>query len=80
MRESRLGHKKVKLQSGDEIMIGKGSAGCQPAVSGSLPETSARGAKQMVRMCSRLAADYCRLAACAPQHGNSSVLSPLIRD
>jgi hypothetical protein len=41
MRESRIRHRKVKLQSGDEIRIGKGSAGCQPAVSGSLPETSA---------------------------------------
>jgi 5-methyltetrahydrofolate--homocysteine methyltransferase len=48
-----------------------GSAGCQPAVAGSLPATSEEGSKTpgatKVQRASRQAAEMDRLAACAPQ-------------
>jgi nitrous oxidase accessory protein len=44
-----------------------GSAGCQPAVSGSLPETLASRSGCFPRISARLAAALGRLAACAPQ-------------
>src|SRR5206468_2567072 len=48
-----------------------GSAGCQPAVAGSLPATSEDGSKTSgatkVQRASRQAAEMDRLAACAPQ-------------
>ena len=50
---------------------GPGSAGCQPAVAGSLPATSEDGSKTpgatKVQTASRQAAETDRLAACAPQ-------------
>jgi 5-methyltetrahydrofolate--homocysteine methyltransferase len=50
---------------------GPGSAGCQPAVAGSLPATSDDGSKTQrgakVQRASRQAAERDRLAACAPQ-------------
>jgi 5-methyltetrahydrofolate--homocysteine methyltransferase len=49
-----------------------GSAGCQPAVAGSLPATSEDGSKTpgatKVQRASRQAAEMDRLAACAPQN------------
>ena len=47
-----------------------GSAGCQPAVSGSLPDTSAANSRDI----SRQAAAKNRLAACAPQSSANKVL------
>ena len=44
-----------------------GSAGCQPAVSGSLPETSSSRAGHGYRISARQPAAPGRLAACAPQ-------------
>src|SRR5205807_2302526 len=44
-----------------------GSAGCQPAVCGSLPQTSL-GITRKSNRSVRQAAGRCRLAACAPQN------------
>ena len=44
-----------------------GSAGCQPAAFGSLPNASGRNSKSAINKCSRQAAANYRLAACAPQ-------------
>jgi len=53
-----------------------GSAGCQPAVAGSLPATSEDGSKTpgatKVQRAPRQAAEMDRLAACAPQTRSSS--------
>ncbi|MGA7274474.1 MAG: vitamin B12 dependent-methionine synthase activation domain-containing protein, partial [Candidatus Udaeobacter sp.] len=52
-------------------VTGPGSAGCQPAVAGSLPATSEDGSQTpvatKVQRVSRQAAEMNRLAACAPQ-------------
>jgi error-prone DNA polymerase len=46
---------------------GLGSAGCQPAVCGSLPQTSSKATRRNNNSV-RQAAGRCRLAACAPQN------------
>ncbi len=50
-----------------------GSAGCQPAVCGSLPQTSSKLARENVRRV-RQAAGRNRLAACAPQKPRSPLM------
>src|SRR5712691_11891959 len=49
-----------------------GSAGCQPAASGSLPDATSPPARRFVN-CLRQAAANNRLAACAPQKYNQSL-------
>jgi hypothetical protein len=44
-----------------------GSAGCQPAAFGSLPNAPGSISRLIVDTCSRQAAANYRLAACAPQ-------------
>jgi hypothetical protein len=44
-----------------------GSAGCQPAAFGSLPNAPGRNSYHAIKKCSRQAAANYRLAACAPQ-------------
>jgi hypothetical protein len=44
-----------------------GSAGCQPAAFGSLPNASSQDSKLTMTKCCRQAAANYRLAACAPQ-------------
>src|SRR5947209_2553425 len=70
MRESRIRHGKVKLQSGDEIIAGKAQSWGAQAASLQFPAACRKHLratpKFAAQSCSRLAAGYCRLAACAP--------------
>ncbi len=49
------------------LRIVLGSAGCQPAAFGSLPNAPGRNLDCVVKKCSRHAAANYRLVACAPQ-------------
>ena len=54
-----------------------GSAGCQPAVAGSLPATRFARSREvgvLLRKASRQAAEMGRLAACAPQMRNPTAI------
>ena len=56
-----------KFAGGVVALLGLGSAGCQPAVCGNLPQTSSRTARRSNHPV-RQAAGRGRLAACAPQN------------
>src|SRR5213080_629596 len=69
---------KVEETPHDDLLTERGtlgSAGCQPAVCGSLPQTSATSARKHESFV-RQAAGRGRLAACAPQN-ETSPLSPM---
>jgi len=62
-----------EFREGLVALFNPGSAGCQPAVSGSLPESSAR-ARPAPRRSIRQAAGRSRLAACAPRNASDAQL------
>ena len=56
------------MTKAERAMIPPGSAGCQPAAFGSLPNASLHHSPRTIQKCSRhVAADY-GLAACAPRN------------
>ncbi len=56
------------MTKAERAMIPLGSAGCQPAAFGSLPNASLHHSFPMITNCSRQAAADYRLAACASRN------------
>ena len=56
------------MTKAERAMIPPGSAGCQPAAFGSLPNASLHHSFPIITNCSQQAAADYRLAACAPRN------------